>query len=87
MSCLGNDLQQNPAPIHLQHVNGGDDVGADQQPGCYRNQPAHVVPLPLPQPVGHARAGKISHILKHIWICFTPINSFSSQVFLFLCRL
>lgn len=56
----GDDLQQNPPSVHLQHVHGRDDPGADQQPGCYRNQPADVVPLPLPQPVGHACAGKRS---------------------------
>lgn len=54
----GDDLQQNPATVHLQHVDGGDDSGADKQPGCHRNQPADVVPLPLPQPLGHACTGE-----------------------------
>ena len=54
---LGDDLQQDPASVHLQHVDGGDDHRADQQPGCYRDQPADVVLLPLPQPLGHACAG------------------------------
>lgn len=66
---LGDDLQQNPASVHLQHVHGGDDTGADQQPGCYRDQPADVVPLPLPQPVGHACTGRLNWTSEHFCLC------------------
>lgn len=84
-SCLfhkpGNDLQQNPASVHLQHVYGGDDAGADQQPGCYRDQPADVVPLPLPQPVGHACAGGLNGTSIHFQPCLISRSDVSVKTF------
>ena len=56
-TLAGYDLQQDPSSVHIQHVHGRDDPGSDQQPGGHRDQPADVVPVPLPQPVGHASAG------------------------------
>lgn len=52
------NLQQNHAPVHLQHVHGGVNGGSDLQPGRHRYQPTHVVLLPLSQPVGHASTGR-----------------------------
>ncbi len=86
--CLyvGDDLQQNPAFVHLQHVYGGDDAGTDQQPGCHRNQSADVVPLPLPQPVGHACAGRLETPMPYL-IWNSDISKHFFLLFLFLCRL
>lgn len=52
------NLQQDHAPVHIQHFHGGADGGSDLQPGGHRYQPAHVVLLPLSQPVGHASPGR-----------------------------
>lgn len=52
------DLQQDHAPVHIQHVHGGVNCWPDLQPGCHRYQPAHVVLFPLSQPVGHASSGR-----------------------------
>lgn len=40
------DLQQDHAPVHVQHVDGRVDRRTDLQPGRHRHQPAHVVLLP-----------------------------------------
>ncbi len=52
------NLQQDHAPVHLQHVYGRVNCCSDLQPGRHRYQPAHVVLLPLSQPMGHASASK-----------------------------
>lgn len=41
------NLQQDHAPVHLQHVHGRVDCRSNLQPGRHRYQPAHVVLLPL----------------------------------------
>lgn len=58
LSFPDQDLQQNYAPVHLQPIHGGNDSRADLQSGCHRHQPAHVVFLPVPKPLGYASPGK-----------------------------
>lgn len=67
------DLQQDHAPLHLQHVYGRNDSGSDLQPCRDRHKSTDVVLLPVPQPVRNASSGKPyttvrSYSLRHFHV-------------------